>query len=140
MHPPAQAPACSELALPSGLARHGEAIPPAESPQPAPAAIEPRRSEPPAVAERIEPRNHRELAQAISAECDLVQIGLELLQSGTERGASVRARMFETLANWRFGQPAGQPAAAGKAGSKDGSNVRIIWDLPCPPHEPRDVE
>jgi len=80
---------------------------------------------------RIEPRTHRELAQAIFAECGAVQVGRELLQSGSERGAAVRARIFETLANWQFGKP-GQPSGAG--------NVRVIWDMPRPPRESDDTE
>ena len=83
----------------------------------------------PCAVPRKEPRTHRELAQAISAECDLVQVGCGLLQSGSERGAAVRARMFETVANWQFGK---SNSAAG------GSGVRVIWDMPGPPHEHRD--
>ena len=78
-----------------------------------------------------EPRTHRELAEAIFAECGAVQVGRALLQSSGDRGAAVRARMFETLANWQFGKP-GPPAAAG--------NVRVIWDMPRPPHEQRDED
>ena len=77
------------------------------------------------------PRTHRELAQAIFSECSPVQVGRELLQSGSDKGAAVRARVFETLANWHFGKP-GAPAA--------GNNVRVIWDVPRPPHEHRDDE
>ena len=73
-----------------------------------------------------EPRNHRELAEAIFAECNAVQVGRELLESSSERGATVRARVFETLANWLFGKP-------GAAGG--GSGVQVIWDVPRPPHE-----
>lgn len=80
---------------------------------------------------RIEPRTHRELAQAIFADCDAVGVGRELLESAAERGAAVRARMFETLANWQFGKPGPQAG---------GGNVRVIWDVPRPPHEPSDTE
>ena len=70
-----------------------------------------------------EPRNHRELAQAIFAKCNPVEVGRELLESGSEKGASVRARVFETLANWQFGNtPDEEP-----------ERVRIIWDVPRPP-------
>lgn len=75
-----------------------------------------------------EPRNHRELAEAILTRCDPVQIGCELLASSSEKGASVRARVFETLVNWQFGKTGAAPA-------NDKPNLRIIWDLPCPPHE-----
>lgn len=87
----------------------------------------------PVEAALAEPRNHRELAQAIFAKCDPVEIGRELLESGSEKGASVRARVFETLANWQFGKS--------NDGQQQGRrNVRVIWDLPCPPHEPREPE
>ncbi len=86
--------------------------------------------EPPLVS-RVEPRTHRELATAIFAECNAVGVGRELLESAGERGAAVRARMFETLANWQFGNPGPRTG---------GGNVRVIWDVPCPPHEPSDPE
>ena len=110
-----------------------EAEPPVVSSIEPPVASPPARNEPLVVSPpgRIEPRTHRELAEAIFAECSAVQVGCELLQSGSKRGAAVRARMFETLANWQFGKP-GPPAAAG--------NVRVIWDMPRPPHEHRDED
>ena len=79
---------------------------------------------------QIEPRNHRELAEAIFAKCNPVEVGCDLLESSSEKGASVRARVFETLADWQFG-PQQRPAAP----STDRPAVRIIWDLPCPPRE-----
>jgi len=75
------------------------------------------------------PRNHRELAQAIFAQCDPVTVGKELLESGSERGGSVKARVWETLVEFLLGKPA--PAG----GAASGANVRIVWDLPAPPHE-----
>ena len=108
-------------------ARPPSAKPPEAQP-PVVAGIEPLVVSPPA---RIEPRTHRELAEAIFAECGAVQVGCELLQSGSERGAAVRARMFETLANWQFGKP-GPTAGA--------ENVRVIWDMPRPPREHRDED
>jgi len=98
-----------------------------------PVVSPPGRSEPrPATSTGAQaPRTHRELAQAIFSECSPVQVGRELLRSGSDKGAAVRARVFETLANWHFGKP-GAPAA--------GNNVRVIWDVPRPPHEHRDDE
>jgi hypothetical protein len=87
----------------------------------------------PADASAPEPRNHRELAQAILAQCDAVKVGRELLESSSEKGASVRARVFETLVNWQFGKTGATP-------SIDRPNLRIIWDLPGPPHESEDAE
>jgi hypothetical protein len=102
--------------------------PNAEAPAPAEAIVP--RSLDPVDTNAVEPRNHRELAQAIAAECNLVQVGRDLLESSSEKGASVRARMFETLANWQFG-----PQRQASAPSTGRPAVRIIWDLPCPPHE-----
>ena len=108
-------------------------LPPPLSP---PGRIEGRQTEPrPVMSTGTQtPRNHRELAQAIFAECNAVQVGRELLESGSERGAAVRARMFETLANWHFGKS--NSAAGGPPGRM--ADVRVIWDLPAPPHEHRD--
>jgi len=119
-------------------ARPPSAKPPEAQP-PVVAGIEPLVVSPPARIEPLvvspakqgEPRTHRELAEAIFAECGAVQVGCELLQSGSERGAAVRARMFETLANWQFGKP-GPTAGA--------ENVRVIWDMPRPPREHRDED
>jgi hypothetical protein len=80
------------------------------------------------LAPRAEPRNHRELAEAIFAECDPVKIGRELLESGNDKGASVRARVFETLADWQFGQ---KPVSSTPARPR----VRFIWTIPGPPRE-----
>jgi hypothetical protein len=119
-------------------ARPPSAKPPEAQP-PVVAGIEPLVVSPPerieplvvSPAKQGEPRTHRELAEAIFAECGAVQVGCELLQSGSERGAAVRARMFETLANWQFGKP-GPTAGA--------ENVRVIWDMPRPPREHRDED
>jgi hypothetical protein len=79
---------------------------------------------------RRAPRNHRELAQAIFAECDAVAIGCELLGPNNERtNNSVKARIWETLVDFLFGKL----AAPGSASAEP--KVRIIWDLPSPPHE-----
>jgi hypothetical protein len=95
------------------------------TPDPVPCATRPRNAKP--------PRNHRELAQAIFDQCDVVKVGRELLEASQERSANntVRARVWETLVDFLFGkQP---PAGAGNASSSP--NVRIVWDLPAPPHE-----
>ena len=55
------------------------------------------------------PRNHRELAQAIFAECDPVVIGRELLESDSGRASTVKARVWETLVDFAFGKQ--EPAA-----------------------------
>ena len=88
-------------------------------------AAAPSASREPQVEPRAEPRNRRELAEAIFSECDPVQVGRELLTSGSEKGASVRARVFEMLVDWQFGKPA----------EARETKLRIIWDLPCPPRE-----
>ena len=76
------------------------------------------------------PRNHRELAQAIFAQCDPVQLGRELLESDSDRGASVKARVWETLVNFAFGQP----ATASRA-SATPPRVRVVWNLSDPPRD-----
>jgi hypothetical protein len=83
----------------------------------------PATSAPPAT-----PRSHRELGQAILAECDLVKAGSELLNAGSE---SVKMRALETIADWSFGKP---PSAAAETAAQKPA-VRVIWDIPAPPHE-----
>jgi hypothetical protein len=75
-----------------------------------------------------EVRNHRELAEAIFSECDPVKIGRELLESSSDKGASVRARVFETLADWQFGK---KPAPREQSQRR----VHVIWTIPGPPRE-----
>jgi hypothetical protein len=76
------------------------------------------------------PRNHRELAQAIFEECDAVAIGRELLGPNNERASnSVKARIWETLVDFLFGKLATPGSASAEP------KLRIIWDLPSPPHE-----
>jgi hypothetical protein len=76
-----------------------------------------------------QPRNHRELAQAIFDGRDPVTVGKELLATDGERPNSVKAKVWETLVDFMFGK---QPPAAS---AQPAPNVRIIWDLPAPPHE-----
>jgi hypothetical protein len=71
------------------------------------------------------PRNRRELAKDIFVARDPVDVGRELLNAESE---SVKARAFETFADWYYGP-------AGSGGTNGG--VRIVWDLPAPPHESR---
>ena len=75
------------------------------------------------------PRNHRELAEAIFASKDPVQVGRELLNDTSEKGASVRMRVFETFVDWLFGPQ--RPSSADQG-------VRIIWDIPGPEPEPEE--
>jgi hypothetical protein len=75
----------------------------------------------------VMPRNHRELAEAIFAGKSPVQVGRDLLNDTSEKGASVRMRVFETFIDWLYGP---QRAAAADQG------VRIIWDLPRPVRDP----
>jgi hypothetical protein len=79
------------------------------------------------------PRDHQELARAIFACCDPVQVGRKLLASEDPRTAPLRARLLETLADWLYGKPA---AASGETNSA----VPMIWDLPAPSHERLDPE
>ena len=79
-----------------------------------------------AAQEAAKPRNHRELGQAILAECDPVKVGCELLNSESE---SVKARALETFVNWSYGSP----AKAVSTGS--GGGLRVVWDLLGTPSE-----
>jgi hypothetical protein len=69
--------------------------------------------------------NGRQLAKAIAEKCDLVTVGSELLTEGEAKGASVRARMFETTVEYLYGKPAAAPAAPTE-------QFRVVLDMPCP--------
>ena len=74
------------------------------------------------------PQNHRELAEAIFASKSPVNVGRELLNDTSDKGASVRMRVFETFVDWLYGSP--------RAASAD-QGVRIIWDIPGPEPDPQ---
>lgn len=67
----------------------------------------------------------RQLAKAIAQQCDLVAIGSKLLRDGDAKGASVRARMFETTVEYLYGKPAA-------AASDEPADVNFICDIPRP--------
>jgi hypothetical protein len=69
--------------------------------------------------------NGKELAKAIAQQCDLVAVGSKLLRDGEAKGASVRARMFETTVEYLYGKPAPAPAP-------EVPPVRVILDIPRP--------
>jgi hypothetical protein len=69
--------------------------------------------------------NGQQLAKAIAQQCDLVAVGSKLLRDGEAKGASVRARMFETTVEYLYGKPAAAaPAEAAK--------VVFLCDVPRP--------
>jgi hypothetical protein len=71
----------------------------------------------------------REFAQAIAMKRNLVEVGSELLSSNGTKGASVRARMFETTLEYLYGKPAA-------AQVPEELPVRVVWDIPLnPPDE-----
>lgn len=72
------------------------------------------------------PRTRRELAHGVFDACNPVAVGRDLLRAESE---SVKARAFETLADWMYG-PEG--AAGGNAAP---GGVHIVWDLPAPSRE-----
>jgi hypothetical protein len=72
----------------------------------------------------------RELAAAMAQKCNLVEVGSRLLKAGEVKGASVSARMFETVIEYLYGKPT--PIAAVVAETPP---VRIIWDIPAPARE-----
>jgi len=67
------------------------------------------------------PKNRRELARAIFAQCDPVALGRRLLESAEDRGASTQLRALEMFTEWAYGN----------SDSDDASGpTRVIWDLP----------
>jgi hypothetical protein len=74
----------------------------------------------------------QDLMKAIAMERNLVEVGSALLGSGETKGASVRARMFETTLEYLYGKPAAAP-------SPESLPVRVVWDIPMtPPDEPKE--
>lgn len=72
----------------------------------------------------------RDFAKAIAIKRNLVEVGSALLGNEETKGASVRARMFETTLEYLYGKPApAQPTLP----------VRVVWDIPMtPPDEPEE--
>lgn len=89
-----------------------------------PAAAPPQPAQEPAA----NPKTLQELGRAILAQCDPVKAGGELLRAESE---SVKIRALETFADWSFGAQAKPPAPP----AAEKPALRIIWDLPAPPHE-----
>jgi hypothetical protein len=75
--------------------------------------------------------NVQDLMKAISTQRNLVEVGSALLGSTETKGASVRARMFETTLEYLYGKPAAAPPPQDLP-------VRVVWDIPLlPPNEPK---
>jgi len=72
--------------------------------------------------------NGRQLAKAIAQKCDLVAVGSKLLRDGEAKGASVRARMFETTVEYLYGKPAANP-------TPEAAQVIFVCDIPRPARE-----
>lgn len=72
----------------------------------------------------------RELAAAIFRRCDVAAIALMLLEHGSAKGGSVKARMWEKLVDLYFGKSEPTPK---KSKKKEEKNVEIIWDLVMSP-------
>ena len=71
----------------------------------------------------------REFAKAIAKKRNLVEVASALLGSVETKGATVRARMFETTLEYLYGKPAVE-APPGEL------PVRVVWDIPMnPPDE-----
>jgi hypothetical protein len=74
----------------------------------------------------------QDLMKAIAMERNLVEVGSALLGSAETKGASVRARMFETTLEYLYGKPAA-------AAPPQDLPVRVIWDIPMTrPDEPKE--
>jgi hypothetical protein len=75
--------------------------------------------------------NVQDLMKAISTQRNLVEVGSALLGSKETKGASVRARMFETTLEYLYGKPAAAPPPQELP-------VRVVWDIPMdPPDDPK---
>jgi hypothetical protein len=74
------------------------------------------------------PHSHQELAQAIFACCNPVEVGRKLLAGDDPRTAPLRARLLETLADWLYGKSA-------TVSSEGNDAAQMIWDLPGPSRE-----
>lgn len=70
----------------------------------------------------------RELASAVASEVSLVGLAKQLLGTGEAKGASVKARMWETLVEYIYGKPTAAQAP-------EAVPVRIVWDMPGPARE-----
>jgi hypothetical protein len=77
--------------------------------------------------------NGQQLAKAIAQKCDLVAVGSKLLRDGEAKGASVRARMFETTVEYLYGKPAASPAP-------EAAQVIFVCDIPRPSREKKQSE
>jgi len=116
------------LAKAESAARH--------APEPSTPESEPTESHPPvAKPEPGQTPRHfdtaKDLAAAIAGQCDLVAVATALLGGGDgkePKGASVKARMWETLVEYLYGKPV--PAVVAEA-----PPLRVIWDIPCPARE-----
>jgi hypothetical protein len=70
----------------------------------------------------------REFVQALAMKRNLVEVGSELLSGKETKGASVRARMFETMLEYLYGKPAAAPVP-------EQAPARVIWDIPLIPQD-----
>jgi hypothetical protein len=80
--------------------------------------------------------NAREFADAVFAKVDPVNVARELLEGGDAKGGSVRARVWETLLEYRYGRP----PAADSADAGAPLCVRIISHIPRPQRDDDTVE
>jgi hypothetical protein len=69
--------------------------------------------------------NGQQLAKAIAEKCDLVAVGSKLLSEDESKGASVRARMFETTVEYLYGKPA-------SAAAPEAARIVFVCDIPRP--------
>jgi hypothetical protein len=71
----------------------------------------------------------KEFAKALAEKRNLVEVGSELLGPKEVKGASVRARVFETTLEYLYGKPVA-------AAPPDPLPVRVVWDIAMPSEEP----
>jgi hypothetical protein len=87
-------------------------------------------------ATRSSSANAREFADAVFAQVDPVNVARVLLEGGDAKGGSVRARVWETLLEYRYGRP----PAADSADAGAPLCVRIISHIPRPQRDDDTVE
>jgi hypothetical protein len=76
------------------------------------------------------PKTQRELARAVFARHNPVDMACELLESDGKKGSSIKARVWEKLVEFGFGKARVEPAPV--------DDIPIVWDIPGPDREKDD--
>ena len=76
------------------------------------------------------PPDARALADAVFARLDPVEVGCHLLEGDDAKGASVKARVWEKLVEYRYGK-----STSVTEETPPGGALRVVWDIPAPARE-----